>query len=174
MSTFNTIVEFGGRYGFASNTLVQERPNHQFEVRSDSQDFLQRGQALVPTSFEDRIHFTKLATPADVFKVQDTANVLAYVIRNVFWNWTDDEAVELLRSLLPALKAVVSTRILVTDGVSPTPGQFPPHIEIAYRRRDITTMTMHNVKQRTQEEWLHLFSQVDASLKVSTAQPSCK
>ncbi|KAH8691026.1 S-adenosyl-L-methionine-dependent methyltransferase [Phaeosphaeriaceae sp. PMI808] len=165
-SAHTKIVEIGGRYGFASTSLVQERPNLCFEVRCDSQDFLQRGQALVPASSKDRIHFTKLDAMTDAFTTKDTTNVLAYVVRNVFWNWTNDDAVKLLQELLPTLRNSSSTRMFVTDGVSPAPGQFPHHVEIAYRRRDITTMTMHNVKQRTQVEWLELFSRVDSSLKV--------
>lgn len=90
-----------------------------------------------------------------------------YVIRNLLWNWSDGDAVNLLQTLLPTLRATTSIRILVTDGVSPLPNDFPPHIEIGYRRRDITTMTMHNVKQRTLSEWLQLFARVDPSLKVS-------
>tara|TARA_R110002003_G_scaffold234_2_gene16898 strand:- start:9711 stop:10445 length:735 start_codon:yes stop_codon:yes gene_type:complete len=161
------IVEIGGRYGFASTSLVAERAKLCFEVRCDSQDFLQRGEALVPPSSKERINFTKLTSSLEVFSTSDSTNVLAYVVRNVFWNWTDDDAVKLLQALLPTLRDVSSSRILVTDGVSPAPKQFPPHVEIAYRRRDITTMTMHNVKQRTQAEWLKMFARVHPSLKVS-------
>ncbi|KAH7076873.1 hypothetical protein BKA63DRAFT_291859 [Paraphoma chrysanthemicola] len=167
-SKHQKIVEFGGRYGFASVSLVQERSDICFEVRCDSQDFLQRGQALVPASCQDRIEFTKLAVVAESANVKDTTNVLAYVIRNVFWNWNDSDAIEMLQKLIPTLRSVPSMRVIVTDGVSPAPGQYPPHVEIAYRRRDITTMTMHNVKQRSQMEWLELFSRVDPRLKVNS------
>ncbi|PVH92623.1 S-adenosyl-L-methionine-dependent methyltransferase [Periconia macrospinosa] len=161
------IVEIGGRYGFASVSLVEERPNLLFEVRCDSQDFIRREAALVTPSSKERITFTGVPSLKDLSFNNDSTKVFAYVIRNVFWNWTDHNAVKLLQALLPTLRAVPSTRILVTDGVSPVPTQFPQHIEIAYRRRDITTMTMHNVKQRTQAEWLKLFSQVHPGLKVS-------
>jgi hypothetical protein len=159
------IVEIGGRYGFASVSLVGEKQDLSFEVRCNSQDFLQRGEALVDPLSKDRITFTKVASLADPPSVDDSANVNAYVIRNLLWNWTDDEAIQLLRALLPTLKSAPSARILVTDGVSPVPKQFPPHVEIGYRRRDITTMTMHNVKQRT--EWVAMYSRVDPGLQVS-------
>jgi hypothetical protein len=165
------IVEIGGRYGFASISLVKERPNLSFEVRCDSQDFIRRGAALVSPSLKERITFTGVASLTDLSFTNDSNKVFAYVIRNVLWNWTDDDAVKLLQALLPTLKAFPSTRILVTDGVSPVSGQFPPHVEIAYRRRDVTTMTMHNVKQRTQAEWLKLFSRVHPDLKVSLGLP---
>ena len=45
------------------------------------------------------------------------------------------------------------TVVLVNDGMSPARGTFEPQAEQAYRRRDVTVMTMHNAKQRTEEEW---------------------
>jgi hypothetical protein len=167
VSKLTRVVEIGGRYGFASVSLVEERPNLSFEVRCDSQDFLQRGEAAIGPSSKDRITFTNVASLSDPPPTDDSDSVFIYVIRNVFWNWADDDAVKLLQVLLSTLRAAPSTRILVTDGVSPVPKQFPPHVEIAYRRRDITTMTMHNVKQRTQAEWLEMFSRVDPNLNVS-------
>ncbi|KAF2123414.1 hypothetical protein P153DRAFT_380055 [Dothidotthia symphoricarpi CBS 119687] len=166
-SGFTSVVEAGGRYSFASIPLAEERPDLSFEIRCDSQDFLRRGEALVGPSSKDRIAFTTVASLSDPPPTGDSTSVFVYVIRNVFWNWTDGDAVKLLHALLSTLKAAPSTRILVTDSVSPVPKQFPPHVEIAYRRRDITTMAMHNVKQRTQVEWLEMFSRVDPGLSVS-------
>lgn len=114
-----------------------------------------------------RISFTYLDSISDPPPSDDVNLVCVYVIRNLFWNWTDDDAVKLLRQLVQTLQDSPLTRIIVTDGVSPLPGEFPSHVEIAYRRRDITTMTMHNVKQRSQAEWLQLFSSVNPDIKVS-------
>ena len=43
--------------------------------------------------------------------------------------------------------------LLVNEMMSPERGRFDKHVEQAYRRRDVTVMTMHNAKQRTEEEW---------------------
>lgn len=165
------VVEIGSRYGFASVSLVAKKPELSFEVRCDSQDLLRGGEALVEPESEARIAFTYVPSLFDPLPSDDSSTVLVYVIRNLFWNWTDDSAVELLQTLLPTLRTTPSTQILVTDGVSPSPREFPPYVEIAYRRRDVTTMTMHNVKQRTQAEWLAMFAQVDPALKVRLFQP---
>lgn len=161
------VVEIGGRYGFASVSLVRERPELSFEVRCDSLDFLRRGEALVGPDSRDRIAFTHAVSLFDPPPSDDSNIVSAYVIRNVFWNWADENVIKLLKTLIASLRATSSTRILVTDSVSPLPKEFPPHVEIAYRRRDITTMAMHNVKQRTQAEWLEMFTHVDPPVKVS-------
>lgn len=161
------IVEIGGRYGFASVYLVKERPDLKFEVRCESQKFLNHGKELVDASSMDRISFRRVYSLLDQLPAQDVTNVTTYLLRNIFWNWTDSDAIKLLRVLLPALRSSPQASILVTDGLSPEPKQFPQHVEIAFRRRDITTMTMHNVKQRTQREWLDLFLSVDPTLSVS-------
>ncbi|PYI09337.1 S-adenosyl-L-methionine-dependent methyltransferase [Aspergillus sclerotiicarbonarius CBS 121057] len=160
------IVEIGGRYGFASVSLVQKHPDLSFEVRCDSQDFLDRGSALVPSVCGDRIAFSHCPSLLDYSPADDSHTGWIYVIRNLFWNWPDEDIVRLLRTLQRA--SGPSTRILVTDGVSPISGEFPPHEEIAYRRRDVTTMTMHNMKQRTQEEWMALFGNVGEGVQVET------
>ncbi|KAL8727587.1 MAG: hypothetical protein Q9181_005659 [Wetmoreana brouardii] len=161
------VVELGGRYGFASVSLAGEKAELSFEVRCDSQEFLRRGEALIGPECKARIAFTYVPSLFDPVLSDDSNTVSVYMIRNLFWNWADDDAVKLLQVLLPTLRTTPSTCILVTDGVSPSPKEFPPHVEIAYRRRDITTMTMHNVKQRTQAEWLTMFARVDPTLKVS-------
>ena len=165
-SNSTKVVEIGGRYGFASVSLLKTSPDLSFEVRCDSQDFLRRGEALVAPGSKDRIAFTHVPSAFEPLPANDSESVLVYVIRNLFWNWTDEDVIRLLRTLTPALESEASVRILVTDGVSPLAGEFPPLVESAYRRRDITMMTMHNVKQRTQVEWLDLFGRVHPKLKV--------
>ncbi|KAL8911232.1 MAG: hypothetical protein Q9171_003579 [Xanthocarpia ochracea] len=163
------VVEIGGRYGFASVLLAKEKARLSFEVRSDSQDFLRSGEALVGPESKARIAFTYVPCLFDPLPSDDSITVLVYVIRNLFWNWADENAVGFLQTFLPTLRASPSIRILITDGVSPSAKEFPPHVEIAYRRRDVTTMTMHNVKQRTQAEWRAMFARVDPALKVATS-----
>ncbi|PWY67987.1 S-adenosyl-L-methionine-dependent methyltransferase [Aspergillus sclerotioniger CBS 115572] len=160
------IVEIGGRYGFASVSLVQKLRDLSFEVRCDTQDFLDRGSALVPSECRDRIFFTHRPSLFDPLPMADKPRVWFYVIRNLFWNWPDEDVIQLLQTIKRASDSF--TRILVTDGVSPQSGEFPPHEEIAYRRRDVTTMTMHNVKQRTQAEWMDVFGCVGEGIQIET------
>ena len=44
-------------------------------------------------------------------------------------------------------------KLLISDLVSPDWGTYEPGVERAFRRRDVTLMTMHNVMQRTRGEW---------------------
>ncbi|KAJ5603243.1 hypothetical protein N7537_006199 [Penicillium hordei] len=173
LSKDSKVVEIGGMYGFASVTLAPQAPDLSFEIRCDSEAFLSRGKALLAPGSNARVSFTHVDSLLYPPNIGDASPVSVFLIRNLLWNWADDDAVRLLRSFLPTLKSSLSARILVTDGVSPLPNEFPPHVEIAYRRRDITTMTMHNVKQRTQVEWLELFGQVDHRMKVGCYTLRC-
>jgi len=166
------VVELGGRYGLSSIALAQKQPALTFEVRCDSREIIDRSLSVVPASVKDRFEFTYVSSLCDSVPQDHRDTVCVYIIRNMLWNQIDESAVNILRSLLPTLELPSQTRILVTDGYSPALGDFPPHIELAYRRRDITTMTMHNAKQRTQEEWLALFAEADSRLQVR-AQPCC-
>ncbi|KAL8949100.1 MAG: hypothetical protein Q9222_004771 [Ikaeria aurantiellina] len=161
------VVEFGSKYGFASISLVRELLESSFEVRCDSQGLVRTGEGLVNVASKARIAFTYVPSLFGPLPSSDLDNVSVYIIRNLLWNWADGEAIKLLQLLVPTLRSSPSARILVIDGVSPSTKDFPPHIEVAYRRRDVTTMTMHNAKQRMQDEWLAMFAQIDPAIRAS-------
>jgi ubiquinone/menaquinone biosynthesis C-methylase UbiE len=150
-------VDVGGGNGHISTVLAQEFPDLNFEVQDISQTLLTQGQAALTPELQQRIKFNQ----RDMFKpqpVSDAGKVLAYVLRNVLWNWSDEDCVRLLQTFIPALEKSPETVILVNDGMSPAKGTFEPHVEKAYRRRDVTVMTMHNTKQRTEPEWREVFA----------------
>ena len=89
-----------------------------------------------------------------------------FLLRGVLWNLDDDQAIELLQSFIPAMQGPDGPLLLINDLVSPTYGTFEPHVERAFRRRDVTLMTMHNVKQRTASEWAALISTASPQFKV--------
>lgn len=99
---------------------------------------------------------------------------LVFLLRSVLWNLSDAQVVEVLRSFIPAIQGELDTTarkisvdLLVCDLVSPAFGSFEPHVERAFRRRDVTLMTMHNVKQRTAAEWGALFFEASPYFQVS-------
>ncbi|CAM1511670.1 Fc.00g091830.m01.CDS01 [Cosmosporella sp. VM-42] len=96
------------------------------------------------------------------FKQRDPSWATIYMVRSVLWKLPDEECCTILQKLIPLAEANFRSVILVNDLLSPPAGTFAPHVDKAYRRRDVTVMTMHNAKLRTQEEWLALF------LKAST------
>lgn len=87
-----------------------------------------------------------------------------FTLKSVLWNLPDKDCIDILRILLQQSPTSV---ILVNDLMSPKPGTFEPHVDKAYRRRDVTVMTMHNAKLRTEDEWTILFKEANPKLAVS-------
>lgn len=92
--------------------------------------------------------------------------ILAYTIRNVFWNKTDEDVVSIVSEVTKAMTQHPKTCLLVNEMLSPSKDEFRGEYEHAYRRRDVTTMTMHNAKQRTKPEWIELFHKAHQHLQV--------
>ena len=118
------------------------------------------------------LHFQ---TQVDKFKPQPTGDsdnvLLVYLIRNILWNCSDEDCVQILQSLIPAMQRSPDLILLVNEMMSPEARRFERHVEKGYRRRDVTVMTMHNAKQRTEEEWKALFTKASPNFTVSANPP---
>lgn len=89
-----------------------------------------------------------------------------FLLYGVLWILDDASCVALLRKFVPLLLHPSRPFLLVCDLVSPEKGQFEPHVELAFRRRDVTLMTMHNARQRTAKQWLELVGEADPRFQV--------
>jgi O-methyltransferase domain len=160
------VVEVVGKNGYAAPFLAEQFPGLSFEVQSNSPALLSQSQQSLPMALQHCIKYNL----HDTFKPQpisDADKVLVYIMRTVLWNFTDEDCIRLLQSFIPAMEKSPGTALLVNDLMSPARGTFELHIEQAYRRRDVTLMTMHNTKQRTEEEWRGLFTKASPNFKVS-------
>ncbi len=92
---------------------------------------------------------------------------LVYLVRNMFWNHSDAECIKILRAFVPAMRESPGAVLLVNEMLSPAPGTFERNVEKSYRRRDVTVLTMHNAKQRTEDEWRELFVEASPEFEVS-------
>ena len=150
----------------ASRFLAEKFPELTFEVQTDSPRVLEKGQTELPPELQSRVKFAR----RDMFKPRSDENgesIGAYVLRDVLWNMEDRNCAKVLQSFVPVLEKSKETVLLVNELLSPAPRTFEPQVEQAYRRRDVTLLTMHNVKQRTEQEWRDLLTGVHPSLKVS-------
>jgi hypothetical protein len=130
------------------------------------------GNKMSQPVFAKQFHhlsFESAATIDDVPGYQEP--ILAYTVRNIFWNKTDKEIIAIITGLVKAMEQHREATLLINEMLSPSKGDFNGELEHAYRRRDVTTMTMHNAKQRTKAEWRGLFNEIGPQLQVSCAQP---
>ncbi|RMZ77060.1 hypothetical protein DV738_g4569, partial [Chaetothyriales sp. CBS 135597] len=121
-------------------------------------------QQFPTLEFKESLSSTKLLDE-DEESEPASDKVLAYIIRNVFWNMQDQEVVNTVASFVPTLEKRQNggTALLINEMLSPNRGDFIGALDHAYRRRDVTTMTMHNAKQRTEAEWRELFARASSS-----------
>ena len=110
------------------------------------------------------LNFESVATVNDACDESET--VLAYTVRNVFWNKSDEEVIGCVRGFVKKLEQHPQISLLLNEMLSPSRGDFDGALEHAYRRRDLTTMTMHNAKQRKEAEWRALFAKASPQWKV--------
>ncbi|KAL1963924.1 hypothetical protein VTN77DRAFT_7730 [Rasamsonia byssochlamydoides] len=164
------VIEVGGGDGPVSRFLAEEFPALSFQVQvQDKALITQRQQSLSP-QLPGRIQFQHhdLFTPQQQQQLPEGTR-LVYIIRNILWNLPDERCIQLLQTFIPVMADTANSEvvILVNDLLSPAPGTFAPHVEKAYRRRDVTLTTMHNVKQRTEAEWRALFEKASPDFRVT-------
>lgn len=160
------LIEINGKTGSFSTHIAAFFPSLTCLVQDPSLALIQKGQSSLPVSLAPRISFEQ----RDLFAPRTLKELDSYddsgegaviiLLRSVLWNLPDAEVVELLKSFVPMLDRKQGSqkrdvKLLVSDLVSPTYGTFAPDTERErpFRRRDVTLMTMHNVKQRTAGEW---------------------
>jgi hypothetical protein len=159
------VVDAAGKTGSFAADLARGFPKLKFEVQDPSQDLLKRGQENLPQQLADRVAFRQRelfvarSFNEHVQKSKDDLLPRVFLLRSVLWCLDDESCVRLLQSFIPALEHPSRPTLLINDLVSPVWGTFEPHVERAFRRRDVTLMTMHNAKQRTSSEWGALFKE---------------
>ena len=166
------LIEVSGKTGSFSRQLANLFPYLRLEVQDPSPELLQRGEQCLQPELVNRVRFT----PRDLFATRSIQEIevigehdvtpVIYLLRGVLWSLEDSEAVRLMQSFIPALRHRSHPLLVISDLVSPAWGTFEPHVERAFRRRDVTLMTMHNVKQRTANEWNSLIRRASSDFEV--------
>jgi hypothetical protein len=173
------LVEVSGKTGTFSQELATKFPTLSCEVQDSAPELLARGKQILETDpssdLAKRIHFRSrdLMGPRTIEELPTQEGPIVFLIRSVVWNMSDTAVTELLRSFIPCLERRQADGpapcLLICDLVSPAFGTFESHVEKAFRRRDVTLMTMHNVQQRTSKEWGNLIGKADPRFKVSAS-----
>jgi hypothetical protein len=164
------IIEVAGKTGAFSCQLATIFPDLSFEVQDASAELLRRGEQSLPPEIAARVRYREtdlVARPAIQRNgSEDGRSPIIFLLRGTLWNLADNDVVTLLQNFALAMREGEGISLLVNDLVSPVWGTFEPSIERAYRRRDVTLMTMHNAKLRTASEWKLLIRNADPNFKV--------
>lgn len=96
--------------------------------------------------------------PHDFFQPQPVKGARAYFMHNVLHDWTDPEAIRILKNIAEAMEPGYS-RVLVHESLISTLNP-SPRVTVS----DITVMACLSSKERTEKQWVRLFE--EAGLRI--------
>ncbi|KAI5785821.1 sterigmatocystin 8-O-methyltransferase precursor [Geopyxis carbonaria] len=165
------IIDVGGGRGHIAIELANGLPKYSFEVQDISPTMYAEASKDLSPELRSRISFKQ----HDFFQPQplpDTNDepVLGYILRRCLHNWVDDDAVKIIRTFVPALKANRETVLAINETVMPAPGSVHPLEEHMCRYFDMGMLVVGNSRQRTEGEWRDLVKMADSGLEVIKVQ----
>ncbi|KAL2844377.1 S-adenosyl-L-methionine-dependent methyltransferase [Aspergillus pseudoustus] len=160
----SVIVDVGGGQGGVSQALAGATTHTRFVVQ-DLEGTVLEGQRVCPQHLLERISFQA----HDFFTAQPVKHADVYFFRYILHNWADKYSVQILRNLIPALKA--GSRVIIYEFLLPDDSQ-PEWTKKQWRNLDMIQMLGWNSLERTESDWKSLFAAVDPRLEfVGTITP---
>ncbi|KUI73939.1 Sterigmatocystin 8-O-methyltransferase [Cytospora mali] len=157
------VVDVGGSQGDLLEALLRRYPEIERAIVEDLPEVtrtnVERGP---PGGFSRRIQYQAY----DFFTEQVIKDADVYIFSNVFHDWSDSYAVQMLRNQIPALKP--GSRILINDICIETKGVQNSFIRQAQWGHDLCVKMAMNAKERTREEWAELLSTADQRFHIES------
>ena len=130
-------------------------------VVQDLRDNVDSGKATaaqLPADITSRISFQE----HDFFQTQPVHGAEVYLLRMILHDWSDADAVMILRKLVGAMGP--GSRIIIMDSVLPRSGSMPSAQERTLRARDMVMLEAFNSLERDEEDWKRLLATADQGL----------
>ncbi|CAG8978454.1 hypothetical protein HYALB_00012836 [Hymenoscyphus albidus] len=134
-------------------------------VVDDFEEVVKNGERMFLEEIEDqpelrdRVQFMA----HDAFEEQPVKGAGVYLLRSVLHDWPDESCVDILRSLVPALKK--GAMVLVNDFVMPGMGEMDFLAERRARSLDLLMTALFNAREREAGEWEPLFAKADGRFR---------
>ncbi|RAH84214.1 O-methyltransferas-like protein [Aspergillus japonicus CBS 114.51] len=160
-TTSPLVVDVGGSRGKTALEIAHAHPELTLLVQDlpsmieGARDQLPAIPARERVQFMAHDFFAPQLVPAD-----------AYILRHVFHNWSDRNAVRILRALVPSLRP--GARLIVNDYIAPVPGVLSLAKEQRLREMDLIMLTLCNAYEREEQDWKRLFQEADPRFHVRT------
>ncbi|KAL3264742.1 hypothetical protein ABHI18_000447 [Aspergillus niger] len=158
------VVDMGGSTGHVSIALAESFPSLRFVVQDlpdvVSNSIKQLEERQLPLSVTTRIQFQGHS----LLHMQPVKGAAVYLLRQILHDWPDREAVQILRSIVPALGP--RSKIFIADIVLPEAGSIPATEEQVMRCNDLLLHQFTNTLERTLEDWQAIVSRVSDNLRI--------
>ncbi|KAM7214387.1 O-methyltransferase domain containing protein [Rhypophila decipiens] len=165
------VVDVGGGNGHNAVSLAKSFPNLKLVVQDMEKNEHAAAELIQQADLAGSGKVTFQGH--DFFKPQpdDTliSNPRVYLVSRVLHDWSDEDSVQILQNLIPAMKGL-RTKLLVVDRVLPDrPGDMPLHQEAQMRAMDLNMFLMFgNAGERSREQWVSLFRTADERLEITS------
>ncbi|KAK6956708.1 hypothetical protein Daesc_001987 [Daldinia eschscholtzii] len=157
------LIDIGGGTGGAARAIATNTQHLQLVVQ-DLPGPVTKGAELLPPTLGSRIVFEA----HDFFEAQPRQGVDAFFLRYILHNWSDKNAVRILKALVPGMKH--GTRVLINEYVLPD-GPETRYTQKFHRNLDILMLTVWNAKERTETMWKEIIEAVDPKLRFKGSRP---
>ncbi|KAH7017921.1 S-adenosyl-L-methionine-dependent methyltransferase [Macrophomina phaseolina] len=160
-----TFVDVGGGHGHVSLQVAKVTENVRFVVQ-ELPEVVAIGEASLPAEYKDRVSFQA----SDFNREQTLKGAEVYFLRKILHSSPDHVSLEILRNLIPALKA--GSKVVVCEYILPETAK-PRYEEWDARNLDLNMMINSNGKERTTSEWKKLFADADSRFDLEFEQWEC-
>lgn len=150
------VIDVGGSTGSAAIALAQTFPHLSFIVQ-DLPANAESGRKSASETLSKEILSRVTFQGHDFTQPQPVRDANVYLLRMILHDWSDTEAIAILKNIIAAMDPAVS-RLLIMDTVLPKPGSVPISVERIARARDLTMLQAFNSKERHLEDWEELIS----------------
>ncbi|KAI1619175.1 O-methyltransferase-domain-containing protein, partial [Exophiala viscosa] len=154
-----TIVDVGGGKGLVCRQLAKHFPRLSFVVQ-DLQVTADAGREQLPTELQDRITFGT----HDFFTPQPVKGADVYFFRAIFHDWPDKYCIQILHSLIPALKN--GAKIIIQDPFTSDPLSMHPWQDRECRASNLRMKLFFNACDRETTEWRELIGKADSRFRL--------
>lgn len=162
----NHVNKVGGSQGHAAVALAEAYPELSLVVQ-DLPHVIEEGKQYIKSLPNGDLPARILFQQHNFFDPQPVKGGNVYLLRQILHNWSFDDAVKILSSLVPALSAGRS-RIAIMDSVLPEPGTAQVMTERMLRGRDLRMVQLFNANERAIEDWRDILARVDSRLKLES------
>lgn len=125
-ASVNIVVDIGGGLGDTASEIVRNTSSTKFVVQ-DLPDVIAQAEKSLPVSLRNRISLM----PHNFFEEQPVKDADVFFLRWVLHDWSDAEAIKILRALVPALR--VGSHIIIQEFIVPESGTMPFYFEKTIR-----------------------------------------
>ena len=110
-------VDVGGSHGKAAIAVAEAYPEMRCVVQDISEPTIAAAKNSLPDNLKDRVEYQV----HDFWHDQPVKGADIYFFRYIFHDWSDSNAIKLLRAVVPSLKA--GSRVVINDACLPSYGE---------------------------------------------------